>query len=149
MERLEAKRINGKVYYYYSKWQRVQTANGNRCRRVWQKYLGNLNTIVNTIENGGPKPRYAEVFQWGLTKALWDECHKTDIIQQINSICSKKRNQGISTGEYMTIAAINRAISPASKNQCGNGFQKQPLCVLCLMLKKTILHHKDFGIIWI
>ena len=36
MERLEAKQVKGHTYYYYSKWAWVD----NRCRRVWQKYLG-------------------------------------------------------------------------------------------------------------
>ena len=116
MERLEAKKINGRVYYYYSKWQRVKTSSGSRCRRVWQKYLGNLSTIVNAIENSKSKPKYAEVFQWGLTKALWDECQKANIIQQVNSIC-EKHNRIVSTGEYLAIAAISRAVfSPVGKS---------------------------------
>ena len=36
MEWLEAKQVKGHTYYYYSKWAWVD----NRCRRVWQKYLG-------------------------------------------------------------------------------------------------------------
>jgi hypothetical protein len=46
MERLEAKRIKGHTYYYYSKWARVD----NRCRRVWQKYLGKLEDIVAAVQ---------------------------------------------------------------------------------------------------
>ena len=38
MERLEAKLISGRTYYYYSRWAWV---NG-KCRRVWQKYLGTM-----------------------------------------------------------------------------------------------------------
>ena len=46
MERLEAKRIHGHVYYYYSKWARKD----GRCRRVWQRYLGKLEDIVQAVE---------------------------------------------------------------------------------------------------
>jgi len=42
MERLETKQVKGHTYYYYSKWEWVD----NRCRRVWQKYLGKLDDIV-------------------------------------------------------------------------------------------------------
>ena len=61
MERLEAKRVKGHTYYYYSKWARVD----NRCRRVWQRYLGKLEDIVAAVQGGGPAPIAAEVFQWG------------------------------------------------------------------------------------
>ena len=65
MERLEAKQVKGHTYYYYSKWAWVD----NRCRRVWQKYLGKLEDIVAAVHGGGPAPVSAEVFQWGLDEA--------------------------------------------------------------------------------
>ena len=52
MERLEAKQVKGHTYYYYSKWAWVD----NRCRRVWQKYLGKLEDIVAAVHGGGPRP---------------------------------------------------------------------------------------------
>ena len=52
MERLEAKQVKGHTYYYYSKWAWVD----NRCRRVWQKYLGKLEDIVAAVHGGGPAP---------------------------------------------------------------------------------------------
>ena len=61
MERLEAKKINGHTYYYYSKWAWVE----GKCRRVWQRYLGKLEDIAKAVEGGGPAPICAEVFQWG------------------------------------------------------------------------------------
>ena len=45
MERLEAKKINGHTYYYYSGWGWV---NG-KCRRLWQKYLEKLEDIVLSV----------------------------------------------------------------------------------------------------
>ena len=45
MERLEAKKISGRIYYYYSKWAWVD----GKCRRVWQKYLGTLENIAKAI----------------------------------------------------------------------------------------------------
>ena len=67
MERLEAKKINGRTYYYYSKWGWVD----GRCRRLWQKYLGKLEDMARAVEGGGPQPLYADVFQWGLPSVLW------------------------------------------------------------------------------
>ena len=122
MERLEAKKINGHTYYYYSEWGWV---NG-KCRRKWQKYLGKLENIVKACEGGGPKPLYADVFQWGLPAALWKEALTANIIQEINDICPK-RNQGLSTGEYIGIASLNRAISPNSKRSMWNWFSQTVL----------------------
>ena len=110
MERLETKKVSGHTYYYYSEWGWV---NG-KCRRKWQKYLGKLEDIVKACEGRGPAPAYAEIFQWGLPSALWRECSLASVMEQIDALCPK-RNQGLSTGQYLAIAALNRAIRPQSK----------------------------------
>ena len=113
MERLEVKKIKGKTYYYYSKWGR---ADGGRCRRIWQRYLGTAENILKIINDKSEKrkPIYAEVFQFGLSKVLWQENEKANVIETVDRQC-KKRQQGLSLGKYISIAAINRAISPVSK----------------------------------
>ena len=106
MEQLEAKKINNNIYYYYSSW----AWKDGKCRRVWQKYLGKPENILRAVEAGGASPLYAEVFQWGLPLALWKESQIADIISNIDFF-SPKRKQGLTTGEYLSIAAINRAMS--------------------------------------
>lgn len=49
MERLEAKKISGRTYYYYTRWGWVK----GKCRRLWQKYLGKLEDIAKAVD-GGP-----------------------------------------------------------------------------------------------
>jgi transposase len=117
MERLEAKQVKGHTYYYYSKWAWVD----NRCRRVWQKYLGKLEDIVAAVQGGGPAPICAEVFQWGLSQALWQEATRAELVEHIDRHCPKRR-QGLTTGQYVAIAAINRAISPRSKRSMWDWF---------------------------
>jgi transposase len=109
MERLERKKIKGKYYYYYSKWGWKD----GKCRRLWQKYLGSLERIVKAVE-GGDAPICAEVFQFGQAVALWRELERFGIIDIIDRHCPK-RNQGLSVGQYITVAAINRAIDGVSK----------------------------------
>lgn len=116
MERLEAKQVKGHTYYYYSKWAKQD----GRCRRVWQRYLGKLEDIVQAVE-GGPPATCAEVFQWGLPKALWSECRLAEVIPLVEKCCPK-RKQGLTTGQYMAIAAINRAIRPQSKRSMWDWF---------------------------
>ena len=122
MERLEAKKINGRTYYYYSKWAWVD----GKCRRVWQKYLGKLEDIAKAVEGDGATPMYAEVFQWGLPSALWKECCLAGVVEETNKLCPK-REQGLSTGEYLAIAAINRAICPKSKRSIWDWFSQTAL----------------------
>ena len=122
MDRLETKKISGHTYYYYSEWGWV---NG-KCRRKWQRYLGKLEDIVKACEGGGPAPLYADVFQWGLPAALWKEACRAKVIEQIDSLCPK-RNQGLSTGEYIGVAAVNRAIRPNSKRSMWNWFSQTVL----------------------
>lgn len=121
MERLETKNVNGNVYYYYSQWAWV---NG-KCRRQWQKYLGKLEDIVKACE-GGPPVEYAEVFQWGLPSALWQECALTRVVEITDALCPK-RQQGLSVGQYLAIAAINRAICPSSKRSMWKWFAQTVL----------------------
>jgi len=122
MERLEAKKINGRIYYYYSEWAWV---NG-KCRRVWQKYLGKLENIVKAVDGVGQEPLYAEVFQWGLPVALWKECCLAEVVETTDNLCPK-RDQGMSTGEYLAIAAVNRAICPNSKRSMWDWFSQTVL----------------------
>ncbi len=121
MEKLEAKKVHGLTYYYYSKWE---WSNG-RCRRVWQKYLGKLEDIAAAVE-GGPAPLYAEVFQWGLPSAMLKECCRAEVTEHVDRVCTK-RKQGLSTGEYLSIAAMNRAICAKSKRSVWEWFSQTVL----------------------
>lgn len=122
MEHLEKKKINGKYYYYYTEWGWV---NG-KCKRLWQKYLGKLQDIVKAVEGNRQSPLYAQVFHYGLSTALWKESEIAQVITHIDQLCSK-RKQGLSTGEYIAIAAMNRAYSPVSKKSMWEWFSQTSL----------------------
>ncbi len=121
-ERLEKKKIAGQSYYYYSQWGWV---NG-KCRRLWQRYLGKAKDIAAAVEGGGPAPRCAEIFDWGLPQALWQVARRLRVASIIERLCPKRR-QGLSTGEYLTIAALNRAIAPCSKRSMWEWFSSTVL----------------------
>jgi transposase len=110
MQRLEAKSINGRTYYYLSLWG---WKNG-KCRRLSQKYLGKPEDIARAMEDPGPAPEYAVVLDWGLPQALWQEAARAQVSQQVDRLCPK-RAQGLSVGDYIRLAAINRACEPVSK----------------------------------
>lgn len=139
MERLEPKKINGHIYYYYSEWGWV---NG-KCRRIWQKYLGKPKDIYKAVAEGGPAPKYAEVFQWGLPTALWRETLAAKVIEETDKLCPK-RDQGLSTGEYLAIAAINRAIHPSSKRSMWDWFSQTVLLRTMPQASKAALSSQRF-----
>jgi hypothetical protein len=110
MQRLEAKSIHGRTYYYLSQWG---WKNG-KCRRLSQKYLGKLEDIAQALQGTGPAPEYAVVLDWGLPQALWREAERAQVVEHVDQLCPK-RAQGLSTGDYIRLAAINRACKPVSK----------------------------------
>jgi transposase len=54
------------------------------------------------------------VLDWGLPQALWREADRAQVVEHVNQLCPK-RAQGLSTGDYLRLAAINRACEPVSK----------------------------------
>ena len=122
MERLEIKRINGHRYYYLSRWEWI---NG-KCRRTWQKYLGKLEQFSPLLRGQPPVPIRADVFEFGLPMALWQEAQRMRLAELIDVLCPK-RDQGLSTGLYLSLAALNRAINPVSKMGMGDGLRQTSL----------------------
>jgi transposase len=122
MDRLEAKKVNGQTYYYYSKWGWKD----GKCRRLWQKYLGKPDKILKAIRDNESAGDYAEVFEWGLSGALWKECLSSKVVEIIDELCPK-REQGLTTGEYISLAAINRGIQAVSKASIWEWFSNTTL----------------------
>jgi len=112
MQRLEAKRVNGHTYYYLSEWGWRE----GKCRRLSQQYLGKLEDFSPRLTGAGPAPTYAEVFDLGRPLALWRAAQRAELVALADQICPK-RQQGLSPGIYLALAAINRAVRPASKRK--------------------------------
>jgi len=110
VQRLEAKQVNGHTYYYLSEWGWRQ----GKCRRLRQQYLGKLEDFSARLTGAGPPPAYAEVFESGRPLALWDAVQRSELIPLADELCPK-RQQGLSPGHYLALAAVNRAVEPVSK----------------------------------
>ena len=110
MQRLEAKTINGHTYYYLSQWG---WRNG-KCRRLTQQYLGKPEDIAQAVQGTSPQPDHALVLDWGLPCALWQQAARAQVAAFVDQLCPK-RAQGLSTGDYIRLAALNRACNPVSK----------------------------------
>jgi len=139
MAYMTRKRIKGITYYYAEESERV---NG-KPRRKWQKYLGSLQKIIEAVEGPSPKPTHAEIFQLGEPAAYLSIAEKINMIPIIDSVLPK-RNQGLSIGFYLTLAAINRGIDPVSKRSMWNWFQDTILFRVFTEANKKALSSQRF-----
>jgi len=139
MAYLTRKRIKGITYYYAEESER---RNG-KSRRKWQKYLGPLPKIIEALEGRPQKPKYAEIFQLGGPAAYLNIAEQINMIPIIDSVFPK-RNQGLSIGFYLTLAAINRGIEAVSKRSMWNWFQDTILFRAFPETNKTSLSSQRF-----
>src|SRR5438876_4086764 len=112
MPSLTRKIIKGRSYYYARWCQRV----GGRPKIVKTAYLGPLENIVQAVETAQQPlpPHTAEVSQFADVAALYDQALQIGLIELIDAQVPK-RDQGLSVGQYLVLAAINRAAHPTSK----------------------------------
>lgn len=121
-ERVEKKKIGKQTYLYYSQWGWV---NG-KCRRLYQRYLGKPRDVADAVAGKPPAARYAEIFTWGLPEALRLQAERAKVAAVIDRLCPK-RQQGLSVGNYLLIAALNRATAPCSKRSIWEWFSSTAL----------------------
>src|SRR6058998_384512 len=112
MPSLTRKVIKGRSYYYARWCQRV----GGRPKIVKTAYLGAIENIVQAVETAQQPlpPQTAEVSHFADVAALYDQALQIGLIELIDAQVPK-REQGLSVGQYLVLAAINRAAHPTSK----------------------------------
>lgn len=121
MASLTRKRIHGRTYYYARICKRVD----GKPKIVRTIYLGTVDKIIQNAERGRTVPQAAEVHlaELGATAALIDVAERLQFVQIVDRH-APKRGQGPSVGQYMLIAALNRAIHPTSKASLAEWFSK-------------------------
>ncbi len=114
MAYLVAKKIRGRTYYYIAESSRV----GGKAKITRQWYLGSINKLIEMAEGKAEraKPREVISLEEGSVAALMKEAEQVGVIEIVNSIVPK-RAQGMSTGHYILLAALNRAIEARPKTQ--------------------------------
>ncbi len=139
MAYITRKQIKGNTYYYAeeSEWR------DGKARRKWQKYLGSLSRIIAAVEGKSEKPHYAEIFQLGCPAACWRVAQEHEMVSILDSILPK-RQQGLSVGFYLMLAAVNRAIQPVSKRSMWRWFQDTVFLRLFPEVTKETLSSQRF-----
>jgi len=112
MASLTKKKINGHSYWYLRECRRVD----GKPKIVWTKYLGKADDILRAYQAAEkpPKPRKVAVTGFGAVAALSQMARQAGIVEIVDRHVPK-RDQGITTGQYILLAAINRAVCPKSK----------------------------------
>jgi transposase len=114
MPSLTRKLVKGRPYFYVRHCQRID----GRPKIVKTTYLGSLQHILQAVEKAQtpPPPQQAEVLAFGEIAALYDQAIRLGLVELIDSHLPK-RDQGLSVGQYLLLAALNRAAAPTSKAQ--------------------------------
>jgi transposase len=125
MPSLTPQQIGGHTYYYARYCQRVD----GKPKIVRQVYLGKIDDLVAAAERSQqpPQPLETEVAAFGDTAALFDIAQRLDLVPLLDSILPPKRHQGFSVGQYLLLAAINRAVSPTSKLHFADWYRQTAL----------------------
>ena len=120
MASLTHKIINGHKYYYARVCKRV---NG-KPKIVETHYLGTVGKMIQNSQQSQdiPKAREVCIQQLGATSALYDIAKRLQLVEIVDHHVTK-RKQGPTVGQYMLIAAINRAAHPTSKSALAEWFE--------------------------
>lgn len=117
------KKKKNRWYYYAAESARVD----GKPRIVWQKYLGTVDAIVKRAEQAAPpKPKEAVIFEAGGVAGLLGIAQRLGLVELIDE-AAPKREQGPSVGQYMVLAALNRALAPCSKVAIGDWYEETVL----------------------
>lgn len=117
MVHVEKRRHGDKVYLYLCQRARID----GKSKRVWQVYLGPEDKIREKTRIMIEPDVEVSTFDFGMPVILMKLAERLDLINIINE-CTKKRLQGLSVGEYVLIATLNRCIQPRSKKKIKKWF---------------------------
>lgn len=108
------KKVKGRTYYYVAESKRVD----GKPRMVKQWYLGPVDKLIAYAEGNLDKaePREIDCVEEGAVAVLVAIAKELGIRGIVDSQCSK-RKQGMTVGDYVLIAALNRAIAATSKSK--------------------------------
>ena len=120
MPSLVKKTIRGRPYYYLRECQRVD----GKPKIIWQKYLGSPAELVRRLQGGADR---AVIREFGASAACLQIARQLDLVGLIDRIVPKRSGQGVSVGQYLLIAALNRCIAPRSKTQLGAWYEQTVL----------------------
>lgn len=127
MATITRRKIKGRTYYYAVQSKRID----GKPRLVMQKYLGSAEAILEAVAGTRRpvEPKKVRVFSFGGVAAAWDMARRLQLAEIIDRHVPK-RDQGLSVGQYLALAAINRCVCPKSKRAFAEWFADTALARL-------------------
>jgi transposase len=126
MASLTAKVIHGRTYYYARDCQRI---NG-KPKIVRTVYLGSADDLIAAVLQQPhaqvPQAHAVAIAAFGDVVALYDLAQQIGLAELLDRHLPK-RDQGLSVGQYLLLAAINRAVQPTSKLQFADWYRQTTL----------------------
>jgi transposase len=110
MATLQKKTSRGHTY-----WQIVESRRVNgKPRPIVLMHLGNAETLLRRLQQREGMSLKARVIQFGALAALYHLSEELGLVQLIDKHIPK-RSQGLSCGQYLLLAALNRCVQASSK----------------------------------
>jgi transposase len=135
--------IQKKTCRGHSYWQIVESRRINgKPRPVVLMHLGTPEALLRRLQQEPARPLKAKVFQFAALAALWNIAKELEIIHTIDHHVPK-RDQGLSCGQYMLLAALNRCVGATSKASF-YGWYRQTILHRLLPASKGLLASQRF-----
>ena len=116
---LQKKTSRGHTY-----WQIVESRRVNgKPRPVVLMHLGTAEALLGRLSQEPAKALKAKVFQFGPLAALWNIAEELEVVPTIDREV-QKREQGLSCGQYMLLAVLNRCVGATSKASFSEWYRK-------------------------
>ena len=111
------KKMIGRRPYYYLRFTRRVNGKPKVVRTI---YLGPVERILAAVQRQrmGQPPKRVVLAEFGAVAAVWNLIQQTGLIELIDAHVPK-RDQGLSVGQYLAIAVVNRVVCPKSKRKIG------------------------------
>src|ERR1035438_2860748 len=124
MASLTAKVVRGRTYYYSRECQRID----GKPKIVRTVYLGSAaEFIAGSIKHGqDAQPQSVDIAAFGDVVALYALARQMGLVELLDRHVPK-RAQGLSVGQYLLLAAINRAVHPTSKLRLADWYRNTAL----------------------
>lgn len=135
MATIQGRKRGNRTYYYIVESRRVD----GKPRPIVLAYLGTAETLAARLKQleqaGGPLE--AKVLEFGAVAALWDLACRIDLVATVDRHIPK-REQGLSIGQYIALAAINRCVATTSKARFADWYASTILPRLCQAPQKLL-----------
>jgi transposase len=133
MATIQKKTSRGRTY-----WQIVESRRVNgKPRPIVLAHLGTAEGLLRRLQEGPGKPLKAKVIEFGTLAALWRIAEQLDVRDTIDRHVNK-RAQGLTCGDYMLLASLNRCVAATSKSSLYDWYRQTVLHRLLPTSKRSL-----------